>query len=100
MKKTIKYPVFQSLDKPEQTKLLPIIQIAERPKQSKTRLKISIPISSIIPESLGHHDKVIPVSDYTIPKTMSEHDSISRVIRRKRHAGYQKGNSTLCRSNL
>ena len=69
----------------------PKIQIAERPtlqhsqstNQSKTRLKVSIPQSSIIPESLGHHDKVIPVSNYTIPQTMSEYDSISRTIRRK-----------------
>ena len=75
------------LDKPEQPKLLPgrrpIIQIAERPIQSKTRSKVSIPESSIIPKSSGHHDKLIQVSDYTIPQTMSGHDSISRTIRRK-----------------
>ena len=68
-------------DKPEQPKLLsgrkPIIQIAERPIQSKTRSKVSIS------ESSGHHDKVVPLSNYTIPQTMSEHDSISRTIRRK-----------------
>ena len=42
--------------------------------QSKTKLKSY--------KSSGHHDKVIPVSDYTIPQTMSEHDSISRTIGR------------------
>ena len=31
----------------------------------------------------GHHDKVIPVPNYTIPQTMSEPDSISRTITRK-----------------
>ena len=66
--------------KPKQPKLLPgrkpIIQIAEMPIHSKTGLKVSVP------ESSGHHDQVIPVS-YTIPQTMSEHDSISRIIRRK-----------------
>ena len=47
----------------------PIIQIAERPIlqqprniiQAKTRSTVSIPDSSIILESSGHHDKVIPV---------------------------------------
>ena len=61
--------------------------MAERPpshqSQSKTRSKVSVPESSIITKSSGHHDKVIPLSDYTIPQTMSEHDSISRTIRRK-----------------
>ena len=61
----------------------PIIQITERPLQSKTRLKVSMPESSIIPESSGHYGKVIPVSHYTIQQTMSECDSISRTIRRK-----------------
>ena len=51
--------------------------------QSKTRSKVSTPVSSTIPESLGHHDMVLPVSDYTIPQTMSDHDSISRTIKRK-----------------
>ena len=58
---TFKFPMSQLLDKPEQPKLLPgrrsIIQIAERPplqqsqniNQSKTRLKVSIPENSIIP---------------------------------------------------
>ena len=53
----------QLLDKPEQPKSLPgrspITQIAERPplqqsqniNQSETRLKVSIPKSSMIPES-------------------------------------------------
>ena len=86
-RKTFKFPVSQPHAKPEQTKLLPgkwpIIQIAERPTQSKTRSKVSVPKSSLIQGSLGYHDKVIPVSDYTIPKTISEHDSISRTIRRK-----------------
>ena len=63
------------------------MQIAERPplqqSQSKTRLKDSLPESSIITKSSGYHDKVIPVLDYTIPQTMSEHKSISRIIRRK-----------------
>ena len=76
----------QLLDKTEQLKLLPsrmpILQIAERPIQSKTSLNVSIPKSSIIPERLGHHDKVIPVCDYTITLTLSEHDSISRTIRK------------------
>ena len=49
----------------------PISHVAERPE------------SSIIPESSGYHDKVIPVSDCTIPQTVSECDSISRTIRRK-----------------
>ena len=57
--------------KSEQPKLLPgrkpIMQIADRLTQSQTRLKVSKPESSIIPERSGHHDKVIPVSDYTIP---------------------------------
>ena len=63
----------------------PIIQIAERPppqhSQSKTRVKVSIPVSSII-KGPEHHDKVIPVSDYAISQTMSECDSISRTIRK------------------
>ena len=82
-----KFPVSQLYDKPEQPKLLPgikpIIQIAERPIQSKTRLKFSTSESSIIPESSGHHDRVIPVSSYTIPETMSWCDSLSRTIKRK-----------------
>ena len=80
----------QPFDKPEQPKLLPgrrpIIQIAERPPlqqfQSKPRVTMSVPECSITKCS-GHHDKVIPISDYTIPQTISEHDSISRTIRRK-----------------
>ena len=68
--------------KREQPKLFPgrkpIIQRAERVIQSKTRSKVSTPECSIITESSGHHDKVIPVS-----QTMSEHDSSSRTIRRK-----------------
>ena len=51
--------------------------------QSKTELKVSTPESSIISGRPGHHDKVIPVPDYTIPQTLSEHDSISRTITRK-----------------
>ena len=70
---------------PEQPKLLPdrkpIIQIEARLIQSKTRLKVSVPESSIIPKSLAHQDKVIPGYNYTIQQTMSEHDSISRTIR-------------------
>ena len=70
--------MFQPFDKSEQPRLLPdrrpIIQIAERlplqQPQSKTRSKVSVPESSIITKSSGHHDKVIPVSDYTIPQTM------------------------------
>ena len=85
----------QLLDKPEQTKLLPgrspIIQIAERSplqqsqniNQSKIRLEVLIPESSIIKKGSGHHDKVIQVSNYTIPQTMSECDAISITIRRK-----------------
>ena len=61
----------------------PIIQIAKRPIQSKSGSKVSVPERSIILESSGHHDKVISVSNYTILQTMSEHDSISRTIRRK-----------------
>ena len=82
-----KYPLSQLYDIPEQPKLLPgrrpIIQIAERPSQPETRPKVSTPESFIIPESSGHHDKVVPVPDYTIPQTMSEHDSICRTIKRK-----------------
>ena len=41
------FPVYQPYDKSEQPKLLPgrksIIQIAQRPTQSKTRLKVSTP---------------------------------------------------------
>ena len=37
----------------------------------------------MITKGSEHHDKVIPVANYTIPQTMSEHDSISRTIRRK-----------------
>ena len=88
-RKMLTFPVSQPSDKPKQPKLLPgrkpIIQITERPPlqqsqdiiQSKTRLKISTP------ESLGHHDKAIPVSNYTIPQAMSKHDSISRTMGRK-----------------
>ena len=76
-RKTLQFPVPQLHDKPEQPKLLsgrkPIIQIAERPPlqqsqnitQSKTRSKFSTP------ECLGHHDKVIPVPNYTIPQTLA-----------------------------
>ena len=68
-----------------------MIQISERPplkqsqniSQSKRKLKVSLPESSIITKGSGPHDKVIPVSDYTIPQTMSQHDSISRTIRGK-----------------
>ena len=86
-RKTFKFPVSQLHVKPEQLKVLPgrkpMIQIAERLIQSKTRLKFSTPESSLIPESSGHHDKVIPVSECTISQTMSEHNSISRTISRK-----------------
>ena len=62
--------MFLPCDKPEQPKLLPgrrpILQIAERPIQFKTKSEVSIPESSIIPKSLRHYDKVIPLSDYTI----------------------------------
>ena len=70
----------QLCDKCEQPKLLPgrkpIIQIPERPilqqsqniTQFKTKLKISTPESSIILGKPEHHDKVIPVHNYTIPK--------------------------------
>ena len=62
----LKFPVSQLHVKPEQPKLLPgrrpIIQISERLIQSKTRLKVSTPESSIITESSGNHE-VIPVSD-------------------------------------
>ena len=93
--KTFTFTVSQLLNKPEKPKLLPgrrpIIQLVERPplqkswniNQSKTRSKVSIPESSLIPESSGHHDKGIPVPNYTIPQTTSEHDSISRTVRRK-----------------
>ena len=50
---------------------------------SKTRSKLSIPESSIIAKSSGHHDKIIQVSDSTIPQTMLESDSNSRTIKRK-----------------
>ena len=70
--KTIKFPVFPLLDKPEQPKMLPgrrpIIQIAERPIlqqpqniiHSKTTLEISVP------ETSQFHDKVIQVPNYII----------------------------------
>ena len=45
-------------------------------------MKVSVPESSIFTKSSGHHVEVIPVSDYTIPQTMSEQDSISRKITR------------------
>ena len=83
----LKFAVSQPYDKPEQPKLLPgrvpIIQVAKKPTQSKTSLKVSILESAIIPESSGNHDKVNPVSNYTIPQTMSEYDSFSRTIKRK-----------------
>ena len=78
----------QMLDKPDQPKLLPgrrpIIQIAQMHplqqyqsfNQSKTRLKVSILESSIITKGSGYHDKVVPVSNYTILQTMSESYSI------------------------
>ena len=85
--KKLKFFVCQPYDKPEQPKLLPggrpIIQIAERPTQSRTRSKVSTPESSVIPGRPGHHDEVIPVPNYTMPQTISEHDSISRTIKRK-----------------
>ena len=40
-------------------------------------------MSSVFPGRQGHHDKVIPVPNYTIPQTESEHDSISKTITRK-----------------
>ena len=82
------------VDKPEQPKFIPgrrpIIQITERSplqqsqniNQSKIKSKVSKPKSSLVTKGSGHH-KVIPVSDYTIPQTMSEDDSIARIIRRK-----------------
>ena len=81
----------QPFDKPEQPKLIPgrrsMIQIAERIPlqqfQSKIRAKVSVPESFMLEKCSGHHDKVFPVSNYQIPQTMSEHDSISRTIRRK-----------------
>ena len=85
----------QLLDKPEQSKLLPdrrpMIQIAERSplqqsqniNQSTARSNVLMLKSSIVAKCSGHHDKVIPVSDYTIPQTLSECDSISRTIRGK-----------------
>ena len=53
------------------------MQQSQNINQSKTRSKISAP------EGSAHHDKVIAVSNYTIPQTMSEHDPMSRTIRRK-----------------
>ena len=90
----IKFPMCQPHIKPEQPKLLPgrrpIIKIAERPIQYKTRSKVSIPESFIITEDSGHHDKVIQISDYTIPQTISECDSISRTIRIKGMQDFRK----------
>ena len=81
-----KFPVFQ-LHVACEPKLLPgrkpIIQIAERSIHSKTRLKVATAESSTVTKSSGNHNMVIPVTDYTIPQTMSECDSISRTIRRK-----------------
>ena len=87
--KTFRFPMSQLFDEPEQARLLPavkpIIQIVERhplqQSQSKTRAKISVPESSIT-KSSEYHVKVIPVSDYTIPHTMSECESICRTIRK------------------
>ena len=71
--KTLTFPVSPLLDKPEQLQLLPgrrpIILIAEKsilqqPQniiQPKTKLKISVPEISIVPESSQLHDKVIPL---------------------------------------
>ena len=79
----LKFPVSQPYDKPEQPQLLPgrkpITQIAQRftlqqsqkITQSKTRLKMSTPESSIFLGKTGHHDKVIPVPDYTVPLCQS-----------------------------
>ena len=55
---------------------MPIMQLAERPIlqqpqniiQPRTRPNISIPESSIIPESSQLHDKVIQVPDCVIPQ--------------------------------
>ena len=81
----LKLPLFNLYDKPEQPKLLPgrkpIIQIAERSTQSKTILTVSTPESYKILESSGHHEKVIPVSNYTVPQTISGHGSPSRTIK-------------------
>ena len=54
----------------------PIIQLAERLPlkqsqnidQSKMRSKGLIPKGSKITNGSGYHDKVIPISDYTIPQ--------------------------------
>ena len=72
------------------------LQQSQNINQSKTRLKVSIPESSIIPKAMGHHDKVIPVSNYTIPQKLSECDEISRTIRRKGMQDTKRVNSSLC----
>ena len=51
--------------------------------QSKTSWKISPQKRSIFLGRSEQHDKVIPVPNYMEPKTMSEHDSISKTITRK-----------------
>ena len=47
------------------------------------RPKISPQEGSIFLGRSEQHDKVIPVPGYTIPKTRSEHDIISRTVTRK-----------------
>ena len=102
--KMLRFPVFQSYDKPEQTKLLPgrkpIIQIAEGPffqhlqnvAQSKSRLKFSLKERPIFLGRSEQQDKVVPVLQYTIPKTVPEHDSTPRTITRKDMQDFRREN--------
>ena len=64
---------------------MPILQQSHNITQYKTRPKMSTPEkeSSLLLGRPEDQDKVIPVPDYTIPKTMSELDLTSRTITRK-----------------
>ena len=42
-----------------------------------------------IPESSSIHDKIIPIPDYAIPQTTSGDESSFRMVKRKKHRGYQ-----------
>ena len=81
----LRFPDFQTCDKPELPKLpgrRPIIQIGQRPiylppqiyAQPKTISKVPLKEKSIFPErSVKHRDQVVQVPKFIVPKIVSEH---------------------------
>ena len=63
-----------------QTCILPETKAISRMKPRISQGRAGIKRKTLI---FPQHDEVIPVPNYTIPKTMSEHDLISRTITRK-----------------